>query len=83
MALGSASDGIHALAIVRGLRERIATLEASEKGLKREVEQLEKNCTQIYDAMKKAEAEAKFFQTLVQSHRSISSPNNKVSNSGA
>lgn len=40
-----------------------------------QVAQLEKNCTQIYDAMKKAEAEAKFFQTLVQSHRSVSSPN--------
>lgn len=35
---GSASEGIHALAIVRGLRERIAMLEASEKCLEREVQ---------------------------------------------
>jgi uncharacterized protein (UPF0335 family) len=43
--------------------------------LRNEVAQLQKNCTQIYDAMKKAEAEAKFFRTLVQSHRAQALPN--------
>lgn len=46
--------------------------------LRGEVAQLEKNCTQIYDVMKKVEAESKFFQTLVQSHRSLSLPNKQV-----
>lgn len=47
----------------------IIELAAEVVRLRGEVAQLEKNCTQIYDAMKKAEAEAKFFRTLVQSHR--------------
>lgn len=50
------------------------TAECIER-LREEIGQLEKNCTQIYDAMKKAEAEAKFFRTLVQSHRPKALPN--------
>jgi hypothetical protein len=40
---------------------------AAVNGALKVIAQLEKNCTQIYDVMKRAEAEAKFFQTIADS----------------
>jgi len=49
----------------RALREdgRVVELRAERAQLRAQISQLEKNCTDVYDLMKKAEAETKFFAT--------------------